>query len=83
KADKLYVLRLDVGELGERQVVAGLKAHYKPEELVGKTVAFVANLQPATLRGVESQGMVLAADDGATVAVLEPQRKVPAGAKIR
>jgi methionyl-tRNA synthetase len=83
KADKLYVLRLDVGELGERQVVAGLKAHYKPEELVGKTVAFVANLQPAMLRGVESQGMVLAADDGTTVAVLEPQRKVPAGSKIR
>jgi methionyl-tRNA synthetase len=83
KADKLYVLRLDVGELGERQVVAGLKAHYRPEELVGRTVAFVANLQPAVLRGVESQGMVLAADDGATVAVLEPQRPLPAGARIR
>jgi methionyl-tRNA synthetase len=83
KADKLYVLKLDVGELGERQVVAGLKAHYKPDELVGKTVAFVANLQPALLRGVESQGMVLAADDGTTVAVLEPQRKVPPGSKIR
>jgi methionyl-tRNA synthetase len=83
KADKLYVLRLDVGELGERQVVAGLKAHYKPEDLVGKTVAFVANLQPAMLRGVESQGMVLAGDDGTTVAVLEPQRKLPPGSKIR
>ncbi|MEK6975356.1 MAG: methionine--tRNA ligase [Candidatus Thermoplasmatota archaeon] len=83
KADKLYVLKLDAGDLGERQVVAGLKAYYKPEELVGKTVAFVANLQPAMLRGVESQGMVLAADDGATVAVLEPQRKLPAGSKIR
>lgn len=83
KADKLYVLKLDVGELGERQVVAGLKAHYKPEELVGKTVAFVANLQPAMLRGVESQGMVLAGDDGTTVAVLEPARKLPPGAKIR
>ena len=83
KADKLLVLKLDVGDLGERQVVAGLKAHYKPEELVGKTVAFVANLQPANLRGVESQGMVLAADDGTVVAVLEPQRKLPAGAKIR
>lgn len=83
KADKLYVLKLDAGDLGERQVVAGLKAYYKPEELVGKTVAFVANLQPAMLRGVESQGMVLAADDGATVAVLEPQRKLPPGSKIR
>jgi methionyl-tRNA synthetase len=83
KADKLFVIRLDAGDLGERQVVAGLKAHYKPEELVGKTVAFVANLQPANLRGVESQGMILAADDGTTVAVLEPARALPAGAKIR
>ncbi|MHB1261577.1 MAG: methionine--tRNA ligase [Thermoplasmatota archaeon] len=83
KADKLFVIRLDAGDLGERQVVAGLKAHYKPEELVGKTVAFVANLQPANLRGVESQGMILAADDGTTVAVLEPARKLPAGSKIR
>jgi methionyl-tRNA synthetase len=83
KADKLYVLKLDAGDLGERQVVAGLRAHYKAEELVGKTVAFVANLQPAMLRGVESQGMILAADDGATVAVLEPQRRLPPGSKIR
>ncbi|HUR62830.1 MAG TPA: methionine--tRNA ligase [Candidatus Thermoplasmatota archaeon] len=83
KADKLYVIRLNAGDLGERQVVAGLKAHYKPEELVGKTVAFVANLQPAMLRGVESQGMILAGDDGTTVAVLEPQRKLPPGSKIR
>lgn len=83
KADKLYVVKLDAGDLGERQVVAGLKAHYKPEELVGKTVAFVANLQPAMLRGVESQGMILAGDDGTTVGVLEPGRKLPAGSKIR
>jgi methionyl-tRNA synthetase len=83
KADKLYVLRLDAGELGPRQVVAGLKAHYKPEELVGKTVAFLANLQPAMLRGVESQGMVLAADDGTLVGVLRPDRELPAGSKVR
>jgi methionyl-tRNA synthetase len=83
KADKLYVLRLDAGDLGPRQVVAGLKAHYKPEELVGKTVAFIANLQPAMLRGVESQGMVLAADDGTTVGILQPQRELRPGSKIR
>lgn len=83
KADKLFVLKLDVGDLGERQVVAGLKAHYKPEELVGKTVAFVANLQPAMLRGVESQGMVLAADDGTSVAVLTPHRPLAPGSRIR
>ncbi|MES2154866.1 MAG: methionine--tRNA ligase [bacterium] len=83
KADKLYVLKLDAGDLGERQVVAGLKAHYKPEELVGKTVAFVANLKPAVLRGVESQGMVLAGDDGTLVGVLTPDRALPAGSKVR
>ncbi len=83
KADKLYVLKLEAGDLGERQVVAGLKAHYKPEELVGKTVAFVANLKPAMLRGVESQGMVLAADDGTLVGVLRPDRDLPPGSKVR
>jgi methionyl-tRNA synthetase len=83
KADKLFVVKLDAGELGQRQVVAGLKGHYTPEELVGKTVCFIANLKPAMLRGVESQGMVLAADDGTTVAVLEPARKLPPGSKIR
>jgi methionyl-tRNA synthetase len=83
KADKLYVLKLDVGDLGERQVVAGLKAHYTPAELVGKTVAFVANLQPAMLRGVESQGMVLAGDDGTVVSVLEAARRLPPGSRIR
>jgi methionyl-tRNA synthetase len=83
KADKLYVVKLDAGELGERQVVAGLRAHYKPDELVGKTVVFVANLQSANLRGVESQGMILAADDGKTVAVLAVGRDLPPGSKIR
>lgn len=82
-ADRLYVLQLDVGDLGERQVVAGLKGHYDPKDLEGQTVAFVANLQPAMLRGVESQGMILAADHDGTVAVLGPQRALPPGATIR
>ena len=83
KADKLYVIKLDAGEMGERQVVAGLKAYYKPEELVGRTVAFVANLKPAMLRGVESQGMILAADDGRNVAVLTPEKGLAAGSRIQ
>ncbi len=83
KADKLYVLRLDVGDMGERQVVAGLKAYYEPSELEGQTVAFVANLAPVKLRGVESQGMILAADHDGAVSVLNPQRPMPAGATIR
>ncbi len=83
KADKLYVLKLDVGDLGERQVVAGLRAYYEPRELEGQTVAFVANLAPVKLRGVESQGMILAADHDGAVSVLNPQRPMPAGASIR
>jgi methionyl-tRNA synthetase len=83
KADKLYVVKLDAGDLGPRQVVAGLKAHYKPEELAGKTVVFIANLQPAMLRGVESQGMILAADDGTNVGVLQAGRDLKPGSKIR
>ena len=58
-ADRLLVLRVDLGG-EERQLVAGIRAHYTPEELVGKQIVVVTNLQPATLRGVESQGMLLA-----------------------
>lgn len=61
-ADKLYVLKLKLGE-EERQVVSGIKKYYKPEDLVGKKVVVVANLKPVKLRGVESKGMILAAED--------------------
>jgi methionyl-tRNA synthetase len=68
-ADKLYVLQLDLG--GEkRQLVAGLKAHYSKEELLGKKIIIISNLKYAKLRGVESQGMLLAGDDGERVGVL-------------
>ena len=60
KSDKLLKLRIDIGE--ERTLVAGIAKAYKPEELVGKTIIIVANLQPTKLMGVESQGMLLAAD---------------------
>ncbi|VVB81025.1 Methionine--tRNA ligase [uncultured archaeon] len=69
-ADKLYVLTLDVGT-EERQLVAGIRAHYKPEELIGKHIVFISNLQPATIRGIESKGMILAAEKDGTVKVLE------------
>lgn len=82
KADKLYVLQVDIG--GEtRQIVAGMRAHYKPEELVGKQVALVANLAPAEIRGVQSQGMLFGADDGTVVSVLRPDKAMRTGAKIR
>ncbi|QLH75472.1 MAG: methionine--tRNA ligase [Methanomassiliicoccales archaeon] len=69
-AEKLYVLKLDAGK--EVQLVAGIKAYYRPEELIGKKIVYVSNLQPAKLRGIESQGMILAAEAGDKVYVLTP-----------
>ena len=81
-ADRLLVLHVDVGA-EERQVVAGIRAHYDPAALVGRQVIVVANLEPAKLRGVESQGMVLAAADGERVVLLRPDDAVTAGAVVR
>ena len=81
-ADKLLKITLDVGELGERTVAAGIKAWYSPEELVGKTVTYLANLAPRMLRGVESQGMLLAGGDE-TVALLAPEKALAPGSIVR
>ena len=70
KADKLLVLKVQVGT-EERTVVSGLKAYYKPEELVGKKLLMVANLKPTKLRGVMSQGMILTEEHEGVVKVLE------------
>jgi methionyl-tRNA synthetase len=80
-ADKLLVLKIDLGS-EERQIVAGIRGHYAPEDLTGKQVVVVANLETAKLRGVESQGMVLAASDGDRIVVLTPEKEVVAGAKV-
>ncbi len=83
QADRLLVLRVEL-EGGEmRQLVAGIRAHYDPATLVGRQVVVVANLEPATLRGVESQGMVLAASDGERVVLLRPDDVVAPGAVVR
>jgi len=82
-ADRLLVLRIDLGS-EQRQLVAGIRAHYQPEDLVGKQIVVVANLEPATLRGVESQGMLLAASDSeGRLAIVSPERAVAAGAKVK
>ncbi|HLC85136.1 MAG TPA: methionine--tRNA ligase [Candidatus Nanoarchaeia archaeon] len=82
-ADKLYVLKLDLGD-HSRQIVAGMKPHYKPDELLGKHIIIVSNLAHAKLRGVNSEGMMLAADKDGVVKVIEapnspPGRQVMAG----
>ena len=80
-ADKLLVLQIDLG--GEpRQICTGIRNHYTPEELVGKQVVVVANLETAKLRGLDSQGMLLAASDEGRVIILTPEKSVQAGAKV-
>ncbi len=81
-ADKLYVLQVDLGELGKRQLVAGLKESYSVKELKGKEVVVVANLKPVKLRGVESQGMLLAATGKEKVGLLSPDKELEQGSKI-
>jgi methionyl-tRNA synthetase len=80
-ADKLMVLRIDLGS-EERQIIAGIRNHYTPEELVGRQIVVVANLESAKLRGLESQGMLLAASDEGRVVIVTPEKSVQAGAKI-
>lgn len=80
-ADKLMVLQIDLG--GEsRQICAGIRNHYTPDELIGKQIVVVANLETAKLRGLESQGMLLAASDEDRVIILTPEKPVQAGAKV-
>lgn len=81
-ANKLLVLKVDLGGGEIRQVVSGIKQWYAPEQLVGKSVVLVANLAPAVLRGVESQGMVLAATSGDQVILLSPEKEAAPGSKV-
>ena len=80
-ADKLLVLQVRIGE-EDRQLVAGIRGHYSPEELVGKKIVVVDNLAPAVLRGVESQGMLLAAQDGGKIVLLAPDQDVSSGSPV-
>ena len=80
-ADKLLKLQIDLGK-EKRQIVAGIAKHYEPEQIKGKKVVVVANLKPATIRGVESNGMLLAAKSGKKLYVVTPDGDLPAGAKL-
>ena len=81
-ADKLLKLILDAGELGHRTVVSGIRPWYTPEELVGKQLIYLANLEPRMLRGVESQGMIIAAG-GVDAVLVQPDKQVENGTIIR
>jgi methionine--tRNA ligase beta chain len=80
-ADRLLVLKVRLGE-ETRQIVAGIRQWYTPEALVGRTVVVVANLEPVQLRGVESQGMLLAVRDQDQVVVLGTERPTASGLQV-
>lgn len=77
-AEKLYVLRVDLGG-GQRQIVAGLREKYKKEQLEGRQIIVIMNMEPRDLRGIRSEGMLLAAEDGT---ILEPSNSVQNGSRI-
>lgn len=81
-ADRLLKLEVDLGT-ETRTVVAGIAQHYTPEELVGKRVIVVANLAPARLRGVTSNGMILAAGEGESLGLITVEREIPPGARVK
>lgn len=80
-ADKLYLVTVATGE-AEKTIVAGIKPYYKKEELEGKSVVIIDNLEPANIRGVVSNGMVLAAKDGVALAVLVPEKEIKIGSPV-
>ncbi len=82
KTDKLLKLKVSLG-IEERTVVAGIAKHYEPDELLGKKVVLVTNLVPATLRGITSQGMILAASKGKKLSLLTVEKDVPVGSKVK
>src|SRR3984885_4216438 len=83
ETDKLIKCTIDFGEFGQRTIVSGIAEWKKPEELVGKRLPYIVNLAPRMLRGVESQGMLLATSDENGVALLQPERDVPPGTKLK
>lgn len=87
-ADRLLKLKLDDGSGEPRQICAGIKGHYEPADLVGTSIIIVANLEPRTIRGEESKGMLLAASDAAkgandrSVVLLTPMNEIEPGATV-
>ncbi|MBX4189901.1 methionine--tRNA ligase subunit beta [Candidatus Parcubacteria bacterium] len=81
-SDKLLKLKVDLGS-EQRQILSGIAKHYSPEDLIGKNIVIISNLEPRMMMGLESQGMVLAAGDGETVSLLLPDKDMPAGSSIK
>jgi len=79
-ADKLYKLTVNTGE--KRTLIAGVKQQYTPEQLQNKKVVVITNLEPATIRGITSEGMLLAASSGDKLSIISPDDDIPAGSKV-
>lgn len=82
-ADKLYIIIIDLGDNKHKQIVAGIRSFYKKEDLIGKQVVVVDNLEPAVLRGVESQAMLLAAQDEKGICIIAPERQMQLGSMVK
>jgi len=80
--DKLYKLTVDLGEPTKRTLLAGLKESHQPYELLGKLIVVVANLEPREIKGVKSEGMLLAAISGEKPIILIPEEEVKPGSKV-
>lgn len=83
ETDKLIKCTIDFGEIGTRTIVSGIAEWKKPEELVGLQLPYIVNLAPRVLRGIESQGMLLALSDDAGLALLRPEREVTKGTRAK
>jgi methionyl-tRNA synthetase len=81
-ANKLLLLKLRIGE-AEKQIVAGIRGHYEPATLIGQRIVIVNNLEPAMIRGEESNGMLLAASDGTSVVLVQPGREIADGSRVK
>lgn len=81
-ADKLYVITIDLGDK-TKQIVAAIKGYYKAQDLLGRQIVVVDNLEPAVLRGVESQAMLLAAQDEKGIVILTPDRAMKPGSTVK
>lgn len=79
----MYKLKVELGELGTRNIVAGLKPYYLKEELMDSLVIVATNLEPKSIAGFVSEGMILAADDGTNVVLLKPEKEIAVGSRIR
>lgn len=82
RADKLWLLKIDTGDK-KKQIVAGIRNFYKKEDLIGRQIVVIDNLEPVIIRGEASEGMLLAAQGAQSISILVPDRAVKEGSKVR